>query len=468
MKTVTTLEQLLPLLDGVETCKQLAAVINANARRGFKRKLALAARDKLGRNWTDLSVLDMLTPSRHSPLRTKVQREEALLKTVTTLEELLPLVTDAKTCEEFGSIIIAHVPKRFKLRLALQARDSLGREWTDTVVTHWLAPAYHTEAHAQYRQAATVAYRANPVHQETMRKARVARRAIPEKAEQDKASSRICCTAWRRANRLKILLKNCESSSLKRGHSFTEVNQWHLEKIWQSAKSGNSPFSGLMDFDAWGALGGHPFAPSFDRLDCSKGYDVGNVVVVPNILNRTVNEYDRRLVMELIAKAARFNLTGQAEAPNIAALKTARPNGVCCHIYLAGQGRQVFKGHPALKPQQATLLKLTQVALYERGTCAVTGLAIIPTPGHPCFPSLDLVDHTKTGKRTYKGVGRAARRVKSEDGTETPEDMRLVCAFFNMGRCNFQDNDWWKMAHHVRALVDQGRMDELLRAPELA
>lgn len=189
---------------------------------------------------------------------------------------------------------------------------------------------------------------------------------------------------------------------------------------------------------------------------------------MPNILNRTINEYDRRLVLELIAKAARFNLTRQAEVPNIAALKDARPNGVFCHTYLAGQGRQVFKTHPALKAEQATLLKLTQVALYERGTCAVTGLAIIPIPGHPCFPSLDLVDHTKTGKRTYKGVGRAARRVKSEDGTERPEDMRLECAFYNMGRCNFDDADWWTMAHHVRSLVDQGRMDELLRAPDLA
>ncbi len=390
------------------------------------------------------------------------------MKTVTTLEELLPLVAGAKTCEEFCGIALLHVPKMKKFKLAKQARDALGHIWSDNVVQNMLTPSYRGEKRVNARLAAEVAYRANPVHQETMRKARVARRAIPEKAEQDKVSSRICGTAWRRANRLKILLRNCESSSLKRGHSFTEVNQLHLEKIWESAKSGNSPFSGLMDFDAWGALGGHPFAPSFDRLDCSKGYDVGNVVVVPNILNRTVNEYDRRLVMELIAKAAHFNLTGQAEAPNIAALKTARPNGVCCHIYLAGRGRQVFKVHPALKAEQATLLKLTQVALYERGTCAVTGLAIIPTPGHPCFPSLDLVDHTKTGKRTYKGVGRAARRVKSEDGTETPEDMRLVCAFFNMGRCNFQDDDWWKMAHHVCTLVDQGRIDELLRAPELA
>jgi hypothetical protein len=48
------------------------------------------------------------------------------------------------------------------------------------------------------------------------------------------------------------------------------------------------------------------------------------------------------------------------------------------------------------------------------------------------------------------------RVVLTEGGRETPADMRLVCAFFNVGRCTFDDGDWWRMADRVRELVEAG------------
>lgn len=58
-----------------------------------------------------------------------------------TLEELLPLLRDARTAREFCSVVIANVPLREKHRLAREARDALGRTWVDGTLGHCLAPA---------------------------------------------------------------------------------------------------------------------------------------------------------------------------------------------------------------------------------------------------------------------------------------------------------------------------------------
>ncbi|MEZ5778522.1 MAG: hypothetical protein R3E44_09180 [Paracoccaceae bacterium] len=75
--------------------------------------------------------------------------------TVTTLEDLLPLVRDTRTCREFGAVVIAHVPIGRKKKLAMAARDAFGREWADTTVKLWLSPSRHSDAHAERGRAAS-------------------------------------------------------------------------------------------------------------------------------------------------------------------------------------------------------------------------------------------------------------------------------------------------------------------------
>lgn len=62
-----------------------------------------------------------------------------------TLDELLPLLEGVATACDFGAAVIAHVPQKLKFRLACEARDALGHEWTDGTLRYWLAPGCHTE-----------------------------------------------------------------------------------------------------------------------------------------------------------------------------------------------------------------------------------------------------------------------------------------------------------------------------------
>lgn len=72
MAMVTELDALLPLLNGVCTAKQLAAVVVANVPvhpKGLRQRLALTARDSLGFDWTDKTTKWWLQPSALAPSR---------------------------------------------------------------------------------------------------------------------------------------------------------------------------------------------------------------------------------------------------------------------------------------------------------------------------------------------------------------------------------------------------------------
>lgn len=260
-----------------------------------------------------------------------------------------------------------------------------------------------------------------------------------------------------RKNRLTKLIGACRGSSKQRGHG--KVDEIHLRTLWQAAEVGETPWHGLLDFGAHGVAeetgsAGGPWAPSFDRLDNDLGYVDGNVVLVPNIWNRTCNRFDRKIVLDLAAQAAQLYAEGRRQACNVDALRSARPFRSKLEAHLARPGANVFKVHPALLPHREEMMDCTLEALYGAGAgvCPVTGLAFSAEPGHPCFPSWDLVDHRLTGQRAW----REGRRASTEGGRERPSDMRLVCQFFNLGRCTFDDADWWTMADRVRELVDAG------------
>lgn len=81
-----TLEDLLPHLDGVTTAKELGRrIIDLGVPVKLKFKLACAARDTLGVDWTDKSVRDKLNPGRHTGDRAEKQR--AAVRTYRATEE---------------------------------------------------------------------------------------------------------------------------------------------------------------------------------------------------------------------------------------------------------------------------------------------------------------------------------------------------------------------------------------------
>lgn len=374
---------------------------------------------------------------------------------ITTLDKLLPLVAEAKTCKEFGAIVLEHVPVDLRRGLARAARDALGLPWRNASLDERIKPSFHGADQVEARRQATLLYRSNPEKQQRNREA---------------------VAANKRANRLDCIIHNCGSSSRHRGHTFDSEDAAYLRGLWNKAKISGGPWRGLVDFTAYGEerTGGDPWAPSFDRVDNSRGYQAGNVRLVPNVWNKTCQQYDRRLVAELTAMASTMRAEGHRASGDLEALRAARPWRRTLQTHLAGKAANVFKSHPALIPFEADMMAATLHKLYgpNGGVCEATGLPFVAEPGHPCFPSWDLLDHSKTGKRVWKNrqalstkLGKEARRrhrvVSTEPGTERPEDMRLVCTFFNLGRSKWEDSVWWKMADRVRELVDAGRIVEL-------
>jgi hypothetical protein len=257
------------------------------------------------------------------------------------------------------------------------------------------------------------------------------------------------------------MLGSCRQRSALRGHG--PVEEGHLRDLWVQAQASDFAWRGLIDFGAYGVAeetgrAGSAWAPSFDRLDNALGYVAGNVTLVPNILNRTCNRYDRRLVIDLVVRASRFRKGELPETGDTGQLKCARPHGERLETRLAHKGAQLFKLHQALVPHQAEMMRIALDALYGPGggVCRVTGLMFVPELGHPCFPSWDLIDHELCSQHRYAGTGKAKRTVATTCGRETPTDMRLVCQFFNLGRNVWSDADWWRMADHVRRLVEAG------------
>jgi hypothetical protein len=407
-------------------------------------------------------------------------------QSVTTLEDLLPLVRDAETCREFGAIVIAHVPKHLKSRLALAARDALGRDWTESTLRDVLKPGLHAPAYAEAKRIRQAEVRSTPEGRERHRAAnRVACSALYAKARATPEGRALINAAGRaqyakttstpegrakvnaagkdrkRANPLSKMIGHCRYSSKMRGHG--PVDEAHLRYLWERALGGETPWHGLLDFKAFGVAddtgtAGSPWAPSFDRLDNRLGYVEGNVALVPNLWNRTCNRYDRRLVLDLVTRASLLRIERRQDRATVEVLGMARLHRLRLESYLSGSNGNVFHCHPTLVPHRAEMMRMTLSALYSAGggVCAVTGLAFVPEPGHPCMPSWDLVDHRLGSQHRYAGSGRARQRVDTEGGRETPADMRLVCAFFNFGRCTFDDADWWRMADRVRELVEAG------------
>lgn len=71
---------------------------------------------------------------------------------ITTLEDLLPHLSEEMTCRELGAKVIALVPVSDRQWLAKQARQALGKNWTDATLKHWLGPSRHSDTRDEYRK----------------------------------------------------------------------------------------------------------------------------------------------------------------------------------------------------------------------------------------------------------------------------------------------------------------------------
>lgn len=133
---------------------------------------------------------------------------------MTTLEELLPLVEHATTAREFGVAVIALVPAKprgLKRKLALAARDALGRPWTDKTVKYWLLPSNHTEERqeadrARSRDAARRWREENPGATKRWREEnREAHKgAVRRRYEENREKEIVRCRQWKAENPEKV------------------------------------------------------------------------------------------------------------------------------------------------------------------------------------------------------------------------------------------------------------------------
>lgn len=148
------------------------------------------------------------------------------MKTVTTLEELLPLVQGITKRDEFCLVVIKHVPANLKTPLARAARDALGLPWPNNSLSTGLSPGQHTEKHRARNRAAMAIWRELPENKarqrallalpETkmrMKAQKAAWYAIPENKERTRAAmadwykkpenrenKKAATVAWRAAN----------------------------------------------------------------------------------------------------------------------------------------------------------------------------------------------------------------------------------------------------------------------------
>jgi hypothetical protein len=197
------------------------------------------------------------------------------------------------------------------------------------------------------------------------------------------------------------------------------------------------PWSGVLDHKI-----NSPWKFSPNRLDNSKGYSLGNVEIVPINFNLMLQGYPRNEVIKLI-------VDGTNEEPDFDAFEKARPGTKKIVSYITAR---VMANHPNLKKHKDEIQEKIRAAVFQYGCCSVTGLPFVCEQRNPRLPSMDLIDYKKGPKTVSFCQGGHCSRThgsRREGGSETPDDMRLVCAFVNMGRFTWGD----EVLHTLLGLV---------------
>ncbi len=106
---------------------------------------------------------------------------------------------------------------------------------------------------------------------------------------------KIASTDWlETAPYLRTMFFNAERRALSAGRSFTLTPKDFLAVVKRAnglCEVSGIPFEPVADRS--------PFAPSLDRLDCSKGYDPGNVRLVCHVANVAMNTWGIEPVIRL-------------------------------------------------------------------------------------------------------------------------------------------------------------------------
>ena len=125
------------------------------------------------------------------------------------------------------------------------------------------------------------------------------RRSAWAKTTVGKASLKKLKKTWQIRNPASSLLTNCKSRAKDKGLEFSLTLEW----VKQRLKAGVCEVTGI-DF-LLGSLR-HPFLPSIDRIDSSKGYTPENCRVVLWIINtakHTLSEGDFQSALRQVAEA---------------------------------------------------------------------------------------------------------------------------------------------------------------------
>lgn len=132
-----------------------AAVMQLCQRKSHFRRTALAARDALGKPWSDRVIVHWIEPARNAPgdnveLPIKTWHHEQPAEYVGDinehLEELRPHYDNILVGPDLGELVmLMDIPRQNRVPLFMAARDEMGFSWKESTVYHYTRPGHFNE-----------------------------------------------------------------------------------------------------------------------------------------------------------------------------------------------------------------------------------------------------------------------------------------------------------------------------------
>ncbi|WP_305827046.1 hypothetical protein [Pseudomonas aeruginosa] len=119
------------------------------------------------------------------------------------------------------------------------------------------------------------------------------REANPEKARE---TNRKTSARWRKERPASVILNNCRKSARVRGHECT-ITAADIEALLEPMTCSVTGLPLSWKYDGIGRA--NPWAPSIDRIDCSRGYEPGNVRAVCWAFNQMRGDFPDEVVATL-------------------------------------------------------------------------------------------------------------------------------------------------------------------------
>lgn len=211
------------------------------------------------------------------------------------------------------------------------------------------------------------------------------------------------------------VFKNTRGNARKRGLPFELTREQVAEMLAPMTCS----VTGLPLVPEWDGDGRNPWWPSLDQIDPCGGYRPDNVRVVCWAYNVMRGELDDDDVRRFAAALLSCDVRGDAEAGRRALAARFQSNNVSAVAHYMRRWRRSAK-------ERSVYFDLPNAWLEDRlakGVCEVTGLSLSTSyegsaHRNPLVPSVDRIDNS----RGY-----------------TPDNVRLVCGWFNYARQDWPD-----------------------------